>query len=126
MYGSGRPTTLEDAEKDHKIHLLKLREKCKDEHIKLNNDKAIVETSEIKFMGHLISSTGVEANPSKIEAILKMPSLTDVYGVKPCCGMVQYQARFLPNLTNDLELIRKLTRKGEEWNWSADAKRLYR
>ena len=71
-------------------------------------------------MGHLISSKAVEADLSKIEAIVKMPSLTDVSGVKRFCRMVQYQARFLPNLANDLEPIRKLTRKGKEWNWSAE------
>ena len=39
VYGS--VTTLEDAEKDNEINLLKLREKCKEQHIKLNNDKAV-------------------------------------------------------------------------------------
>ena len=51
---------------------------------------------------------------------MKMPSPTDVSDVKRFCGMVQYLARFLPNLENDLEPIRKLTSKGEEWNWSAE------
>ena len=73
-------------------------------------------------MGYLISNKGVEADPSKIEAIVKMPSPTDVSGVKQFCEMVQYLARFLPNLANDLEPIRKLTRKDEEWNWSAECK----
>ena len=118
VYGSG--TTFEDAEKDHEINLLKLREKCKEQHLNLNNDKAVVKTSEIKFMGHLISSKGVEADPSKIEAIVKIPSPTDVSSVKRFYGMVQYLARFLPNLANDLKPIRKLTRKGEERNWSAE------
>ena len=47
-----------------------------------------------------------------------MPSPPYASGVKQFCGMVQYLARFLPNLANDLEPVRKLTRKGEEWNWS--------
>ena len=34
--------------------------------------------------------------------------------------MVQYLARFLLNLANYLKPSRKLTRKGEEWNWSAE------
>ena len=93
---------------------MKLREKCKEQHTKLNNDKAVVKTSEIKFMGHFISSKGATADPSKIEIIVKMPSPTDVFGIKQFCVMVQYQTRFLPNLANDLEPIRKLTRKGEK------------
>ena len=34
--------------------------------------------------------------------------------------MVQYLGRFLFNLANDSEPIRKRTRKGEEGNWSAE------
>ena len=65
----GRGTTLEDVEKDHEINLLKLREKCKEQDMRLNNDKAVVKISEIKFIGHLISSKGVKADPSKIKAV---------------------------------------------------------
>ena len=93
----GRGTTLEDAEKDHKINLLKLHQKCMEQHIKLNNDKAIItkHVKEIKFMGYLISSKGVEANPSKIEAIVKVPSPTDISCEKRFCGMVLYLGHFL-------------------------------
>ena len=59
----------------------------------------------MKFMGDLISSKGVKADPSKIEAILKLLSATDVSGVKRFCEMVQYLARFQPNLANDLEPV---------------------
>ena len=49
-----------------------------------------------------------------------MPSPTDVSSVKRFFEMVQYLERFLPNLANDLEPVRKQTRKDEEWNWSAE------
>ena len=84
---------------------MKLREKFKEKHIKLNKDKAVVKKSEIKFVGYLISRKGVEAEPSKLEAIVKMPSTTDVSGVQRFREMAQYLARFLPNLANNLEPI---------------------
>jgi hypothetical protein len=40
-----------------------------------------------------------------------MPTPTDVTGVKRLCGMVQYMAKFLPDLANEMEPIRELTRK---------------
>ena len=61
---------------------------------KHNEAKAIVKTKEIRFMGHLISNKGIEADPSKVKAIQDMPPPTDVSGVKRLCGMVQYLARF--------------------------------
>ena len=34
--------------------------------------------------------------------------------------MVQYLAKFMPNLASDLEPIRALTRKDSVWNWSRE------
>ena len=45
-----------------------------------------------------------------------MDSQKDVSEVRRFCGLVQYMARFLPDLANTLEPIRKLTRKDVEWH----------
>lgn len=39
----------------------------------------------------------------------------DISGVKRLCGMVQYIAKLLPDLSTILETIRE-----KAWNWSAD------
>ena len=36
------------------------------------------------------------------------------------CGMVRYLAKFMPNLADDLEPIRALTKKESMWNWSRE------
>ena len=43
-------------------------------------------------------------------AILEMPAPTGIHGVKRFCGMIQYLARFMPDLTGYLAPLRKLTR----------------
>jgi hypothetical protein len=40
--------------------------------LKLNPEKCVFEVKKGKFLGCLVSTKGVEANPSKIEAILRM------------------------------------------------------
>jgi hypothetical protein len=37
--------------------------------------------------------------------------------------MVQYLAKFMPNLASDLEPIRALTKKDSEWNWSPECEK---
>ena len=54
--------------------------------------------TEITIMGHLITKQGMQADPTKITAIRDMPLPTDVCGVKQFCGMIQYLARFMPNI----------------------------
>ena len=70
------------------------------------------------FHGHCITRKGVRVDSTKVKAIQEMPSPTDVSGVKRLCGMVQYMAKFLPDLSTDLEPIRELTCKDVPWNWS--------
>ena len=36
------------------------------------------------------------------------------------CGIVQYLAKFMPNLASDLEPVRAFTKKDSVWNWSKE------
>jgi hypothetical protein len=88
--------------------------------IKLNDAKSALKQRQITFMGHHVTSEGIMADPAKVTAIRNMPTPTDVEGVRRLCGMIQYLAKFLPNLASDLEPIRTLTRKEVEWRWGTE------
>ena len=108
------------AENDHDQNLKKLQERCEMKNIRLNEKKAALKKHEIVFMGHRISAEGIQPDRAKIAAILDMPAPTDVSGVRRLCGMIQYLAKFLPNLANDLEPIRALTKKDSDFYWSPE------
>ena len=112
--------TEKEAMEDHEKNLTNLQERCCEQGIRLNEEKAVLRKTSITFMGHLITNKGIEADPRKVTAITKMPMPNDVSGVKRLCGMVQYLAKFMPNLATDLEPLRKLTRKNVPWVWSKD------
>ena len=107
----GQGDTLDQAKVDHANNLTALRKRCVEQCILLNDDKIVTHQDSITFMGHIISAQGIQADPAKIAAIIDMPAPKDVAGVKRFCGMVQYLARFLPNLTDSLAPLHKLTRK---------------
>ena len=110
-------------EQDARTNLMKrtedLRQRCKEKKIVLNDKKAVSEKTEITFMGHLITSSGISPDPTKVAAIRKMPTPTDAPAVRRLCGTVQYLARFIPNLSQHTEPLRALTRKGVEWQWTS-------
>ncbi|XP_064111251.1 uncharacterized protein LOC135218731 [Macrobrachium nipponense] len=116
IYGVGE--TYEEAVKDHDSKIIKFLERCQAKGIKLNKSKAVLRKSEIAFLGHKITSKGLMPDPNKVEAFLNMKPPTDVTGVKEFTGMVNYLSIFLPNLSEVLEPIRKLTRQNTEWNWT--------
>ena len=79
IYGAG--TTEEEALQDHDRDLLQLMQRCKDKNIKLNKEKIKLRSKEVPFMGHVITSEGLKADPEKIRAVQEMPTPTDVAGV---------------------------------------------
>ena len=77
--------------------------------MKLNKEKAELRKTEISFLGHLVTSDGLKIETEKVEAVLKMPKLENVGGVRRFCGFVNYLSKFLPKLSDVLEPIRQLT-----------------
>ena len=110
--------TDEEAEKDHDLKMAKLRKRCHEQNIKLNETKSVVKAKELTFIGHRITTQGVKPDENKVKGITNMPAPEDVHGVKRLCGMVQYLAKFIPNLASELEPIRNLVRKDSPWDWS--------
>ena len=71
IYGSGDndKTVLQD----HDRNLHRVLERCQSLGIRLNADKCEFRTRKISFLGHLITSEGLCADPNKIKAIIEMP-----------------------------------------------------
>ena len=73
----------------------------------------------VPFMGHLLTEYGLEADPEKVEAIVKMPTPTNMKFLKEFLGMVQYLSKFIPQLSEKTGPLRELERKDVEWCWLA-------
>ncbi|CAC5398223.1 unnamed protein product [Mytilus coruscus] len=61
---------------------------------------------------------GVKPDHEKIAAIVNMEKPTNVKGVQRLLGMINYLTKFLENLSDISEPIRKLTHKENAWNWT--------
>ena len=99
-----------------------LMQRCTERNIKLNNAKAEFKRDSVIFMGHKMTTKGIQADENKVKAIFEMPPPTDIHGVRRFCGMIQYLARFMPDMAIDLEPIRALTRQHTDWNCPKIAK----
>ncbi len=69
------------------------------------------------FIGHILTPDGLKPDPKKVEAINDMPHPTDVQSLRRFLGMINYQAKFLPGVSDETEVLRKLTEKDAEWCW---------
>ena len=56
--------------------------------VTLNLDKCVFSTKQVKFLGHVISSNGIEVDQDKVKAIADLPAPTNVQEVRTFLGMV--------------------------------------
>ena len=58
---------------DHDCNLVALLERAREVNLKLNPKKLKLRLSEVPFIGHLLTSTGVKPDPEKVRAVQELP-----------------------------------------------------
>ena len=102
---------------DHDQNVHAFLNRCRERNLKLNEKKAWLRQQEVPFIGYVLTPEGLKPDPCKVEAIVQMPDPTDVHYLCRFLGMVNYLAKFLPCLSDETEVLRKLTERDAEWCW---------
>nr|XP_022295054.1 uncharacterized protein K02A2.6-like [Crassostrea virginica] len=102
---------------EHDSRVQQMLQRCREMNFKLNKSKVEYRVPEVKYVGHLITNNGIKVDPEKVRAIVEMPSPIDVSGVKRVLGLVQYVAKFIPNLSDVTAPLRVLTQEDVAWHW---------
>ena len=113
----GYGNTPAEWQSDHDKNVRAFLNRCRDRNLKLNEKKARLRQQEIPFIGHVLTPEGFKPDPCKVEAIVQMPDPTDVHSLRRFLGMVNYLAKFLLRLSDETEVLRKLTERDAEWCW---------
>ena len=88
-----------------------------DYNVKINLQKCEFFKDQIKYCGHIINKDGIHKDPTKMEAVKKMPKPTNVSELKSFIGMINYYARFIKNLSLILEPLNALLQKNNRFIW---------
>ena len=103
--------------KDHDAIMRQVIDKATEYNLKLNFDKCQIRQKRVMYVGHLVTSKGLQADPDKIKAVAEMPAPTDKEGVKRFLGFVQYLSKFIPNLSDVDAPLREVTKTGLLFHW---------
>ena len=114
---TGQGDTAVEADQDHDRNLKALLDRCRERNIKVNMSKFTFKCTDVQFIGHCLTKDGLKPDPAKVQAILKMKKPDDLVSVKRLIGMVKYLSKFLVDLSQICEPIRRLTHKNVPWSW---------
>ena len=91
----------------------------------LNLEKCLFSTDRVHFLGHILSSQGIEADPEKLQAIADLLSPQNEQEVRTFFGMVNQLSKFSARLAHKTKSIRDLLCKGNQWTWGPEQQRAF-
>uniref|UniRef100_A0A2N9FX44 Integrase catalytic domain-containing protein n=1 Tax=Fagus sylvatica TaxID=28930 RepID=A0A2N9FX44_FAGSY len=88
--------------------------------LRLNATKCLFGVSSGKFLGHMISYNGVEANPDQISALLNLQPPKDAKQVQRLTGMIAALGRFISRSADRCRPFFQLLGKKRKFLWDQD------
>lgn len=92
---------------------------------KVNWDKCHWFATSVVYLGHKISHAGIEPNPEKVKAISEAPVPKNATQVKSFIGLVNYYAKFVPELSIMLKPFYELTKQSVKWEWTENCEKTF-
>nr|KYP57503.1 Retrotransposable element Tf2 [Cajanus cajan] len=86
--------------------------------MRLNPDKCVFGVSGSKFLGFMLSSRGIEANPDKCQAIIDMRSPSNLKEVQKLADRLTALSHFLPCMAETSKPILSLLKKASRFQWT--------
>ena len=86
----------------------------------LNRDKCQFKMSHLEFMGHVLSARGIGPADVKLKTVVDALELTNAAEVRSFLGLVNFTARFIPDLATVSAPLRQLTKSGESFVWGPE------
>ena len=98
-------------EKEHIKNLQSLLQRLQDKRIRCCRHKCVFAQPSVEYLGYTISKKGISKGKRKIDAILDMPSPTNVTTLRSFLGSVQFYGKFIKELSTLTEPLYCLLKK---------------
>ncbi|GJS04585.1 putative nucleotidyltransferase, ribonuclease H [Tanacetum coccineum] len=107
-------------EKEHKEHLKTILELLKEEELYAKFSKCEFWINTVKFLGHVIDSSGIHVDPAKIEAVKNWASPTTPSEIRQFLGLAGYYRRFIEGFSKIAKPMTELTQKDRKFDWGEE------
>lgn len=105
-------------ESEHNERLRKVLQRLSDFNVALNDTKCVYGVTALDFLGHRLSVDGIAPMADKISAVKEFRAPRTPEEVRSFLGLVNYVAKFIPNLATITDSLRQLTKKDVKFEWN--------
>ena len=103
---------------EHLGNLQAVLQRLRQAGLKLKPSKCAFFKHEVKYLGHVISTSGVAPDPSKIEKVANWPVPISMKAVQQFVGLASYYRRFIENFAQIAKPLHRLTERNSKFVWT--------
>ncbi|RXN03980.1 Retrovirus-related Pol polyprotein from transposon 412 [Labeo rohita] len=99
-----------DSLEEHERRLMRVLHRLKEYGLKLSPEKCKFFQTTVRYLGHIISESGVETDPEKIQALKTWPRPKNLKELRSFLGFSGYYRRFIKGYSSIVRPLNDLTR----------------
>lgn len=100
--------------------------RLKEANLTLNREKCHFCRAELKFLGYVVTRSGIAVDPGKVEAIVNLPQPKTVREVRRVIGMIAWYRRFVDGFSDILAPLTGLLHKNKKFIWDTSCEDSFR
>ena len=79
----------------------------------------------MRFLGHVVSTSGVSVEPEKVEAVMSWEGPKSVFEIRSFLGLARYYRRFIEDFSRLVAPMTKFTQKEVKFEWNDLCERIF-
>ncbi|XP_014664198.1 PREDICTED: uncharacterized protein K02A2.6-like [Priapulus caudatus] len=102
---------------EHDARLEAVMQRLRKVNLTINPAKCVFGTDRVMYFGHVFAEQGISPDPRKVDAMNAVTEPQNISEMRSFLGMVNYCARFIPDLASISAPLRNLTKADVPWTW---------
>ena len=109
----------------HECHLRIVLQLLRDHQLYAKFNKCEFWLTEVRFLGHVVSASGMSVDLEKVEAVMSWERSKLVFEIRSFLGLAGYYRRFIEDFSRLAARMTRLTRKEVKFDWDDRCKEAF-
>ena len=110
---------------EHLHRLRQVLDRIRKAGLKLKSANCQLLKKPVTFLGHVVSSQGIEIDPEKTRAVDEWPTPENLVELRSFLGLASYYRRFIADFSIIAEPLFRLSKKGIRFLWGPEQRRAF-